>query len=109
MSNYLYQISDIVSGEHYTCLHEPEGWDAYGVTYGRETGISNVVKGYVSQWTFVEEDARWLKSKLFTGGTNRRQGLKFCVSLHARSPKGAPRLFLVHSGGVFSSNSNIKT
>lgn len=76
MKSYSYQITDIVSGEHYTCLHEPEGWDAYGVTYGRETGISNVVKGYVSQWTFVKEDARWLKSKLFTGGTNRRLRLR---------------------------------
>ena len=76
MNRYTYQIKDTVSGETYKCLHEPGGWDSYGVTFGRETGISNVVKGYVSQWTFIKEDARWLKRKLFSSGTNRRLRLR---------------------------------
>ena len=72
MKEYLYQIQDTEDGTLYTCVHEPDGWGEYGVTYGRETGISNVVKGYVSEWTFVKEDARWLKSRLLANGPNRR-------------------------------------
>lgn len=72
MQRYRYIITDIETGTTRQCVHEPEGWDAYGVTFGRETGISNVVKGYVSSWTFVKEDARWLRDMLLQYGPNRR-------------------------------------
>lgn len=72
MQRYRYIITDIEAGTTRQCVHEPEGWDAYGVTFGRETGISNVVKGYVSSWTFVKEDARWLRDILLNHGPNRR-------------------------------------
>ena len=76
MQRYRYIITDIEAGTTRQCVHEPEGWDAYGVTFGRETNISNVVKGYVSAWTFLKEDARWLRDMLLTKGPNRRLRLR---------------------------------
>ena len=72
VQRYRYIITDIETGDTHQCVHEPEGWDAYGVTFGREIGISNVVKGYVSSWTFVKEDAKWLRDMLMQYGPNRR-------------------------------------
>lgn len=76
VQRYRYIITDIEAGTTRQCVHEPEGWDAYGVTFGRETNISNVVKGYVSAWTFLKEDARWLRDMLLTKGPNRRLRLR---------------------------------
>lgn len=72
VQRYRYIITDIETGDTHQCVREPEGWDAYGVTFGRETGISNVVKGYVSSWSFLKEDARWLRDMLLQYGPNRR-------------------------------------
>lgn len=72
MKRYRYIITDIETGDTRQCVREPEGWGSYGVTFGRETGISNVVKGYVSSWKFVKEDARWLRDMLLAHGPNRR-------------------------------------
>lgn len=85
MGKYTYQIKDTVSGEVYVCRHEPEVWDAYGVTFGREARISNVVKGYVASWTFVKEDARWLRDLLIKHGPNRRLRLRVLDSSNLSS------------------------
>lgn len=69
---YLYRLKDPITNAHRDCEYEPEGWGEYGVTFGRETGISNVVKGYVSSWKFVKSDARWLRKRLLAHGPNRR-------------------------------------
>ena len=72
MGRYTYRIHEPSTDTTYNCKHEPDGWGSYGVTFGRETNISNVVKGYVSSWKFVKEDAAWLKERLVRKGPNNR-------------------------------------
>ena len=71
---YLFYFQDIDSDNHsLTRLkYDVDGWKSYGVTFGRETGISNVVKSYTQGWVFIKEDARYLKGKLLNYGPNRR-------------------------------------
>ena len=71
---YLFYFQDIDSDNHsLTRLkYDVDGWKSYGVTFGRETGISNVVKSYTQGWVFIKEDARYLKEKLLNYGPNRR-------------------------------------
>ena len=72
MGRYIYRIHEPSTDTTYTCRYEPDGWGSYGVTYGRETNISNVVKGYVSSWKFIKDDAAWLKERLVRKGPNNR-------------------------------------
>jgi len=76
---YLFYFQDIDStNQSLTKLkYDVDGWKNYGVTFGRETGISNVVKSYTQSWTFIKEDAKYLKDKLLNFGPNRR--IRFIV------------------------------
>lgn len=58
-------------------LHGVDGWKEYGVNFGRETNISNVVKSYTGDYIFIKEDAAYLKSMLLSYGPNRR--IRFIV------------------------------
>lgn len=69
---YRFTFNDITGGTSTPLAHDADGWKSYGVTFGRETGISNVVKSYTSQWIFVKEDRDYLLNKLLTYGPNRR-------------------------------------
>lgn len=53
-------------------IHDVDGWKNYGVTFGRETGISNIVKSYTNSWIFVGEDANYLKSIFYRYGANSK-------------------------------------
>lgn len=71
---YLFYFQDYDSADKkITKLkYDPDGWKEYGVNFGRETGISNVVKSYTGSWRFVKDDAAYIKGKLFAYGVNRR-------------------------------------
>lgn len=52
--------------------HDVDGWKEYGVTFGRETEISNIVKSYTNQWIFFGSDADYIKTKFYTYGVNAK-------------------------------------
>jgi hypothetical protein len=72
MEKYRFTFIDIDSNTSYSLKYGCKGWAEYGVRYGRETRISNVVKSYTDDWGFVKEDAEWLVNRLFSHGPNRR-------------------------------------
>ena len=74
MKKYRFYFQDIdATGQPQTELrYDVEGWKAYGVSFGRETNVSNVVKSYTNSWTFIKEDASYLKSIFVMYGPNRR-------------------------------------
>lgn len=65
-------------------MRDVDGWKNYGVGFGRETGISNVVKSYTQSWSFFKEDAAYIRGKLAQYGPNRRIRL---VIRHLDNPK----------------------
>ncbi len=72
MERYRFTINDLDGASTYNMRHSPDGWREFGVNFGRETGISNVVKSYTSDWTFIKEDALHIWNKLMAYGPNRR-------------------------------------
>ena len=77
MERYKFTFIDVDGNARYQLKHDCKGWAEYGVSYGRETRISNVVKSYTDSYGFIKEDADWLVSMLFSHGPNRR--IKFVV------------------------------
>lgn len=52
--------------------NDVDGWKGYGVMFGRESGVSNVVKSYTNEWIFFGEDANYLKTKFYSYGENAK-------------------------------------
>jgi len=52
--------------------NDVDGWKGYGVMYGRESGVSNVVKSYTNEWIFFGNDADYLKRKFYSFGVNAK-------------------------------------
>ena len=71
---YLFFFQDIDSNNKrlVPLTYSPDGWENYGINFGRETEISNVVKSYTDSWIFFKDDADYLRNIFFTYGVNRR-------------------------------------
>lgn len=52
-----------------TLLHDILEWREFGITFGREEKTS-LIKSYTSQFTFIKEDAEWLKNIVYSQGCN---------------------------------------
>ncbi len=52
-----------------TLLHDILEWREFGITFGREKKTS-LIKSYTSQFTFIKEDAEWLKNIVYSQGCN---------------------------------------
>ncbi len=52
-----------------TLLHDILEWREFGITFGREKKTS-LIKSYTSQFTFIKEDAEWLKNIVYSQGVN---------------------------------------
>ena len=52
-----------------TLLHDILEWREFGITFGREEKTS-LIKSYTSQFTFIKEDAEWLKNIVYSQGVN---------------------------------------
>lgn len=72
MEKYIFEITDMADGSAYRLRRVPNGWEEYGVSFGRETDISNVVKSYSGSWEFYKEDGDYIWTKFATYGPNRR-------------------------------------
>ncbi len=53
-------------------VHDVDGWKEYGVVFGRESGVSNVVKSYTNEWIFIGKDAEYIKNKFYSYGANAK-------------------------------------
>ena len=83
MKEYLFEIQDVDStNPPYVLKNDVDGWKNYGVNYGRSTEYGSIVKSHTVSWTFVKEDAKYLRMKMFNHGVNRR--LKLVVK-HLKS------------------------
>jgi len=74
---FYFQDADSANQSLTRLKYDVDGWKNYGVTFGRETGISNVVKSYTQGWTFIKEDAKYLRDRILAYGPNRR--IRFIV------------------------------
>lgn len=74
MEKYRFYFQDMDATGHplHKLRYDVDGWKTYGVTFGRETNISNVVKSYTNSWTFIKQDADYLKQRMLLHGPNRR-------------------------------------
>ena len=74
MEKYRFYFQDMDATGHplHKLRYDVDGWKSYGVTFGRETNISNVVKSYTNSWTFIKNDADYLKQRMLLHGPNRR-------------------------------------
>lgn len=72
MKRYRFVLEDLKTGIKHEMKYSPEGWDSFGVCFGRETDISSVVKSYTDGWGFWKEDAEWVKGLFYEYGVNRR-------------------------------------
>lgn len=78
MEKYKFTFTDIANSIDYLLKYEPDGWKSYGVNFGREEKLSNVVKSYTNDWLFIKEDADYLKSIVLTRGTETK--IKLTIS-----------------------------
>lgn len=72
MDKYRFSFIDTYSHSNYKLKYDVDGWSSYGVNFGRETGHGDVVKSYTSDFTFIKDDAEYLKDLFFMYGVNRR-------------------------------------
>ena len=78
MEKYKFTFTDIANSINYLLKYEPDGWKSYGVNFGREEKLSNVVKSYTNDWLFIKEDADYLKNIVLTRGTETK--IKLTIS-----------------------------
>ncbi len=78
MEKYKFTFTDIANSIDYLLKYEPDGWKSYGVNFGREEKLSNVVKSYTNDWLFIKEDADYLKNIVLTRGTETK--IKLTIS-----------------------------
>ena len=72
MEKYKFTFTDIANSIDYLLKYEPDGWKSYGVNFGREEKLSNVVKSYTNDWLFIKEDADYLRNIVLTRGTETK-------------------------------------
>lgn len=63
MRDWLFKLNDR------TLKHDIAEWREFGISFGRESKTS-LIKSYTSQFTFIKEDAEWLKNIVYTQGCN---------------------------------------
>ena len=78
MEKYKFTFTDIANSIDYLLKYEPDGWKSYGVNFGREEKLSNVVKSYTNDWLFIKEDADYLRDIVLTRGTETK--IKLTIS-----------------------------
>lgn len=78
MEKYKFTFTDIANSIDYLLKYEPDGWKSYGVNFGREEKLSNVVKSYTNDWLFIKEDADYLRNIVLTRGTETK--IKLTIS-----------------------------
>src|SRR5574344_101201 len=78
MEKYKFTFTDIANSIDYLLKYEPDGWKSYGVNFGREEKLSNVVKSYTNDWLFIKEDADYLPNIVLTRGTETK--IKLTIS-----------------------------
>ncbi len=78
MEKYKFTFTDIANNIDYLLKYEPDGWKSYGVNFGREEKLSNVVKSYTNDWLFIKEDADYLRNIVLTRGTETK--IKLTIS-----------------------------
>ena len=79
MEKYKFTFTDIANSIDYLLKYEPDGWKSYGVNFGREEKLSNVVKSYTNDWLFIKEDADYLRNIVFNARP-RKQKIKLTIS-----------------------------
>ena len=71
--NYVFKFYDLETQTFYTLKNDIDEWQSFGISYGRRLEKSiNMVKSYSASFTFLKEDAAWLRDILFTRGFNVR-------------------------------------
>jgi hypothetical protein len=70
--NYVFKFYDLETKTFYTLKNDIDEWQSFGISYGREKEKTTFVKSYVANFTFVKEDAAWLRNIIFTRGFNVR-------------------------------------
>ena len=69
---YKFYFQDLETGVQYQLKHDVDGWRSYGVSYGRETEISEIVKSITGDWRFLGSDAQYLRDIVLKKGVNNR-------------------------------------
>jgi hypothetical protein len=71
-SNYVFKFYDLETKTFYTLKNDIDEWQSFGVSFGREKEKSTIVKSYSANFTFIKEDANYLKNIIYTRGFNVR-------------------------------------
>lgn len=70
--NYVFKFYDLETQTFYTLKNDIDEWQSFGVAYGREKEKTTFVKSYSANFTFIKEDANYLKNIIYTRGFNVR-------------------------------------
>lgn len=120
MREWNFYFTDVDNRIRRQLEHSPDEWRSFGISYGRESKTT-IVKSYSSGFTFIKEDAKWLRDIVFNRGFNQRikfevyaisanmkEVLEYTAYLDLTDPTISDSTFncLLYEGGFFSSLDN---
>lgn len=79
MRKWRFEFYDYDLQQAVALKHDIDEWKAFGISYGREQKTS-ILKSYSAQFTFIKEDADYLKNVIKTRGLSARIGLNVWLS-----------------------------
>jgi len=71
MKKWSFYLITVSNGFKYKLKHDIDEWKNFGISYGRETKTT-IIKSFSANFTFVKEDAAYLREFVFKNGFNER-------------------------------------
>ena len=71
MKTWIFKLYDVKNKTTYVLKYPVDEWRAFGISYGREEKTS-IIKSYSASFTFIKEDADYLKDIVLTKGFNEK-------------------------------------